>query len=214
MALPTSKQPLPGFRLIADDAGSYIDDVNNIRLGPEFVLTRNAADPSAAVSVSAYIAAQIAAATAAFPVDVVMSQAFSAGSITIPFTANKYKRLDVNIDVDAGTISTIALTGMAAGSYGQEQLFGSNSTAAAGASLAANSWAIAPTTGRGTFAMVFSLPPAPALKGLTLSTVQLGGTTVGLTEFAINTDAVNDPTGIVLTLNASHAGYIYAIGYK
>lgn len=49
MGLPTPKMPLPGIRLIADAAGSYIDDVNNIRLSDKFTLTRNTADPSAAI---------------------------------------------------------------------------------------------------------------------------------------------------------------------
>lgn len=51
MGLPTPKMPLPGYRLIADNAGSYIDDVNNIRLSNKFTLTRNTADPSAAIDI-------------------------------------------------------------------------------------------------------------------------------------------------------------------
>lgn len=108
MPLPTSKQPLPGFRLIADNAGSYIDDVNNIRLGPEFVLSRNTADPSAVVSVAQYIEDQIAAAIAAavpnsgseigrlaLPVliDKLEGASAVAGFTSTSFTANAYRKL-------------------------------------------------------------------------------------------------------------------------
>jgi hypothetical protein len=41
-----------GFLEIADDAGNVIDDVNRLRLGPDFTLTRNPSDPSAVIAVS------------------------------------------------------------------------------------------------------------------------------------------------------------------
>jgi len=52
MGLPTNKVFTPGFRLIADDDGNYIDDVNYLRLSSKFSLTRNAADPSAVIDLS------------------------------------------------------------------------------------------------------------------------------------------------------------------
>jgi len=139
---------------------------------------------------------------------------FTAASITIAFAANAYKRIDITVDWNAGTLSNVALTGMAAASYNQEQVFGSNAAPGSSGITGANNWAIAASSGPGTALMFLAIPPAPSRKGMTLDVVQTGGTMVGLSAYCMNTDAANDPTAVVLTFDASRTGYIYAVGYQ
>ena len=209
MALPTPKMPLPGFRLIADDSGSYIDDVNNIRLGPEFVLTRNTADPSAVISVSAYIAAQLAASV---PCSKLLDQSFSAASVTIPFTANQYKKIDVNISINGGYLNTIAMTGLSAASYYYESVYGSSATPGAANGAAQDSWVPPGTSGITSADISFNLFPAPSQKSVFLQSMSAG--TIGVAMSGQSTDVTHDPTAIVITFDTSRVGYIYAVGWK
>lgn len=141
------------------------------------------------------------------------SEAFTAASVTISFQANAYKRIDITVDWGAGTLSNVALTGMAAGSYNQEQVFGSNAAPGSSGITGANNWAIAASSGPGSAVIFLSLPPAPARKGLTMDVVQIGGTMVGMSAYCTNTDTANDPTAVVITFDASRTGHVYAVGY-
>lgn len=222
MALPTSKQPLPGFRLIADDAGSYIDDVNNIRLGPEFVLTRNTADPSAAVSVSAYIAAQIASAVAGAPVRIATDVGFSAvASVTIPLVANQYRKVEVMMNYSTGGPSSVVLTGLSNGTYTYVDLFCiTPSTSGAQGEQGINNWGNGNMAGvssaKGACVFNFSLPAAPQLKGMVYDHCgQFGdGTSIGRQVRGFSTDATHDPTEIVISfIGGSGTGTYSAWGY-
>lgn len=224
MGLPTPKMPLPGFRLIADNAGSYIDDVNNIRLGPEFVLSRNIADPSAAISVSEYVNSQIASALLAAKGPVpIASGDLTTGVISIPFTANQYAKIDVYVDYDSYGFASIAMTGLSNGTYDYQFDYATGSTLAAGAQTGLNNWPVATSSGansRGSSRMEFIIPPAPRHKQMYLWQMDKvgGGANAMIRRLysAHSTDVIHDPTAIVITMTtsgASPAGGWRAIGY-
>lgn len=98
MALPAPKMPLPGFRLIVDNAGNYIDDVGNIRLGSEFALSRNAADPSAVITIPG---AEVPIVTTPFA---------SAASVSASFAAGLYKEIRWTLKITSGSQSSVDLT--------------------------------------------------------------------------------------------------------
>lgn len=104
MLFPNQKVFVPGFTEIRDNAGALIDDVNKIRLGPEFVLSKNTADPSANLSVAAYIASQIAAGNATAPVLIQKATLSGASFTSSAWTAGIYSkiRVDFNILISGG----------------------------------------------------------------------------------------------------------------
>jgi len=208
MALPTSKQPLPGFRLIADDAGSYIDDVNNIRLGPEFVLSRNAADPSASISVAQYIQNQIAAAivnTGSVAgrlgiYELIDMQTVTGTTYTSPtWSANKYRSLKFEcVSISGCGTSTITLTGISGTyTYGIWYITGS-----AGSTANDTAWvggSTAPATFRGDI-----LCPTGGIRSISANYYNddAGGPYKAFTA-GVNTDTTHDITGLVLTMAAT-----------
>jgi hypothetical protein len=147
MALPGSKAPLPGYKLIVDSNGNYIDDVPNIRLGSEFVLSRNAADPSANISVAAYVAAQIAAAA---PVNsgvlpgrvmtpvLIDEQTVTGTTYTSPtWAANLYRKLFFELSCSSGGGNITFTCGGLSGTYDSAAFYGTGATGPSYASFGA-----------------------------------------------------------------------------
>jgi hypothetical protein len=110
--LPNNKIFMPGFTRIADDAGFVIENRNNIRLGPEFVLTDNTADPSASISVAAAIATAATAAQAA-------SQPLDADLTAIAaLSTTAYGRAFLALANQAALLALLPNSGTAAGRIG------------------------------------------------------------------------------------------------
>lgn len=150
-------------------------------------------------------------------IDVLSSTAFTASSITIPFSANAYKRIEVNVDwAGGGTLSSVVMTGLSAGSYdfAYSVALSSGSLIASGAT-AGNNWVPA-ITNTGGANLVFTIPPAPAIKKLVVNGGYLASAGLYVAEFGSGTsrDTTHDPTAIVLTFDASRTGYVYVLGYK
>ena len=211
MSLPTPKMPLPGFRLIADDSGSYIDDVNNIRLASEFVLTRNTADPSAKISVSAYVQAQIASATAGLPVTLDDSEFSAVTSKTITIPAGVYKRIQVKLRLASGTATggTYSLTGISATAY-REVIFGQTGVAG---SLTGNGSELFCMPAVGEWSGEFEIVTSREKNGFFDSWSANGGTPTQYRVFYRNADTTNDVTALVINFSGGNAtGSIRVIG--
>ena len=154
--------------------------------------------------------ATILSATGA-PFVVLSNTVFTGASVTIPFTANTYKRIDVTIDWGAGTLDTIALTGMDAAKYNNGFNYATGIASANTSDL--DNWPkpAGSTAGKGFAKFTVSVPPAPALKGLEFNGCYVN---IPATIRGVHTDTTHDPTAIVVTFDASRTGYVYAIGYK
>jgi len=139
------------------------------------------------------------------------SAAFTGASYTISFAANTYKRITVDIDWGAGTLDTIAMTGMSAGSYNNG--FNYATTIASANTAGLDNWPkpAGASAGVGSASFVFTLPPAPALKSMKWQGVYV---IIPVTEHGLSTDTTHDPTAIVFTFDASRTGYVYARGYR
>jgi len=201
MPLPTSKQPLPGFRLIADDAGSYIDDVNNIRLSNKFTLTKNTADPSASVDIDpATIVPNSGSALGRFLVPVLIdSQTKTAStSYTSPsWAADLYSELQLKVIISSGSPqATLTLTGLSGGAYSSKAM-AANGTVSAFATAAA--WVIYPSSPGGFFNAKIGCKNGVYR---TLEALYFGGG-YGGNVIGNHSDTTHDVTGISMSLDQS-----------
>lgn len=136
----------------------------------------------------------------------------AAASITIPFSANAYRKIVVSLDWDAGGIETVALTGLAASSYTWAANYAfSNASGGFLGAASANNWQLATSAGatsQGGGELTFDLPAAPRKKTMRFAESDLftGSTAVVRQGAGFSSDTTNNPTAIVITFDANRSG--------
>lgn len=150
------------------------------------------------------------------------SGGFSAvSSVTIPFAANAYRRLELYLTWDTSGVDGLTLTGLAAGSYSWTDVYlFTGGSVGSNAGTAQNSWnesTVFTSPMPAALKLTIEIPPAPALKmfqGVTIGKEPGGAARVISRSYVgISTDATNDPTGLVIHFAAAVSGSYSVVGW-